>query len=368
MFPPPKRMPVLTVGPADAPRIAVASGGPSPEASYSRSSAESVYAALSANGYEVVWLDLRRDDQWDVLESVRCGPRAVSGCDLDVAGGWRETLAGLLRVWSIELVFPVMHGAVGEDGQIQTLCESLALPYVGSGPDASLLCFDKVAFKRRVSAEGLPIARFLAIERGEYLDDAALARTRIAEHVGYPCIVKPARGGSSFGLSRAGSAETLDIAISGALRYDDVVVIEHIFAGIDVEIGILDRSAAIAGSPVEIEFDGPLYDFVTKSRGTDRMIIPARISRSLTRSVTDLAAQAFRVTQCRGLARVDVLVDSATETYVLNEINTIPYMPNPSSFSESLVQATGRNYGELVAELVHQAWGPRPSTGGPVMA
>jgi D-alanine-D-alanine ligase len=342
-------------GPASARRICVLSGGPSEEAAASRVSAADVYEALVAVGSDVLWLDLSEDGRWTLEAGHPDGSPVIRPAGREPHQSWQKSLVALIDALDVELVFPVIHGEIGEDGQIQRLCESLLLPYVGCAPEATLTCYDKVAFKRAISAAGLPVAAYVDVRRDVYEIDSEAVAALVGRHLGYPCIVKPARAGSSLGLARVESGRTLDPAVAAGLRLSEVVMIEQLCAGVDVEIGVLGGASPVVGSPVEIEYEGDLYDFATKYRGDVRQWVPARIPRWLTARLVEAARAAFLATGCRGMARVDFLVDGSAGSFVVNETNTIPYLPESSSFASSLRHAAGLSYTTIVARLVQLA-------------
>lgn len=344
-----------STGPASARRICVLSGGPSEEAAASRVSAADVYQALVAVGRNVLWLDLSADGRWTLEAEHLHGSPLIRPAGRERPESWQKSLAALVEALDVELVFPVIHGEIGEDGQIQRLCESLSLPYVGCAPEATLTCYDKVAFKRVISAAGLPVAAYVDIRRDAYEIDSAAVAALVQRHLGYPCIVKPARAGSSLGLARVESSRALDRAVAAAFRLSEVVIIERLCPGVDVEIGVLGGASPVVGSPVEIEYEGDLYDFATKYRGDVRQRVPARIPRWLAARLVEAAHVAFLATGCRGMARVDFLVDGSAGSFVVTETNTIPYLPESSSFASSLRHAAGLSYTTVVARLVQLA-------------
>lgn len=321
---------------APRPRVCVLSGGPSLEAPASRVSAAGVHAALAEAAYEVTWLDLPARDG-------------------------EEGLASLLRSSAPGVVFPVIPGALGEDGRVQALCESLSIPWVGCDAAATLACYDKALFKRLMRAAGLPVARHLAVERREWERSPDSIAARVERELGYPCIVKPSKSGSSLGLSRVEDGGGLGAAIAGALEFDREVLVEDLFVGADVEIGVFENGSLLVGDPVELEFEGPLYDFEAKYVRSDRRHLPARCESHLIERLRRAASSAFRAARCSGMARVDLLVDLARETFVVNEINTIPYMPASSTFTGSICHRSGKSYGELIAAIVQSAGSARRS-------
>jgi D-alanine-D-alanine ligase len=256
----------------------------------------------------------------------------------------------------IEVVFPAIHGPPGEDGQIQTLCESMSIAWVGCDATASTDCYDKVLFKKLMRAAGLPIAPFLAVNTATYHRDRAAIEREVARELGYPCIVKPSQSGSSLGLSRVESSKELEAAIQVALAFDDAALVEKLFLGRDVEIGVIENGTAVAGSPIELEYEGVLYDFEAKYLRGDRRYLPARCSAALLERLRQAALLAFQAARCSGMARVDLLVDPTLERFVVNEINTVPYMPESSTFTGSIGHFTGRTYTELIAGLTQSAW------------
>ncbi len=347
--------------PVRPPRVCVLSGGPSLEAHASRVSAGDVYDALVASNHEVLWLHLTDtgDSEIRATTALESAPRR-GGTD-----SWQEAVTSAVDAAGVEVVFPVIHGSLGEDGQVQALCESLPVRYVGCDAAGSIVCYDKARFKNLARSAGLPVARCVTLERAAYEADPSHLCATIAQELGYPCILKPSQSGSSLGLSRVARPADLDAAIRTALVFDDVVLAEQFVAGCDVEIGVLEHETPVVGIPVELEYQGELYDYHAKYHGGDRRFLPARCPERLIARLRHAARDAFRAAGCRGMARVDLLVDSTTERFVVNEINTIPYMPESSTFAQSLCHATNRSYRQLVAGLVRDALGDAAATISP---
>ena len=263
-----------------------------------------------------------------------------------------RSLALLLRRAAAEVVFPAIHGPYGEDGQIQELCQSLSIPCVGCDASASVLCYEKTLFKRVVASAGLPVASSLTIDGAQGDVDPHSFADAVEQRLGYPCIVKPSKSGSSIGLARAGGPEELESAIECALAVDELVLVEKLITGRDVEVGVFEGGATVVGTPIELEFEGALYDFEAKYTRGDRRYMPPRCSARLIDRLRAAAHSAFHATGCRGMARVDFLADLGTESFVVNEINTIPYMPESSTFTSSICDKTGQSYSELIEALV----------------
>jgi D-alanine-D-alanine ligase len=335
----------------------VLSGGPSLEAQASRVSAAGVYTALAESGHRAVWLDLSGEGEWEWRSDSEAeeGASALPQAGDRGTGSSLDALASLLRATSVDVAFPVIPGQLGEDGQIGALCESLSIACVGCSAPASAACYDKVLFKSLVRAAGLPLARFLAVGRDAWERDPAWFGARVDREIRYPCIVKPSQSGSSFGLSRVAGSDDLAAAIAAAHEFDDVALVEELFVGSDVEIGVFENGSLLVGNPVELEYEGLLYDFDAKYLRGDRRYLPARCSPGLVERLRQGARAAFLATSCNGMARVDLLADLTGERFVVNEINTIPYMPESSTFAKSLCHRSGKTYPELVTAIAHAA-------------
>jgi D-alanine-D-alanine ligase len=245
-----------------------------------------------------------------------------------------------------DAVFPVLHGPLGEDGAVQGLLELLDVAYVGSDVAASALCMDKIRFKDAMAHAGLPQVAYRGLGPGD--DDAE------AHGLGFPCWVKPARLGSSVGITRVDDADALGEAVAAAREHDARVIVEASAPGVEVECSVLGpEDAPEASSPGEILLAGGedgWYDFEAKyTPGGMELVVPARISPAALRRVRALAVDAFRISGCSGLARVDFFVDG--ERVLLNELNTMPGQTRTSVFGK-LWEADGVPYSELMDRLV----------------
>ncbi|MGE5527514.1 MAG: D-alanine--D-alanine ligase family protein [Methanosarcina sp.] len=336
----------------EEPRVCVISGGPSGEAEVSRSCAAAVHAGLTSQAVATTWIDLDPCGRWALKEGDVAGPpqgAAVGDPELS----WQEEFLTWTRRLETNVVFPVIHGTIGEDGQIQALCESASLPYVGSGPAASIRCYDKVAFKAIVSSAGLPVADGTVVSRACFELDPAAAAAAIVDRVGLPCIVKPARSGSSLGLARAEVPAEVRGAVRRALELDDLAVAEGLVSGTDVEIGVYLTDRLTVGLPTQIEPTAALYDFDAKyGPAASPIEAPARFDRQLSDQLMEAARIAFLATGCRGLARVDFLVAPESGHFVVNELNTIPYLSADSSFALSLWPSGEVGFAQLLVNLV----------------
>jgi D-alanine-D-alanine ligase len=303
-------------------RVAVLGGGRSSEHEVSLESAASVREGLVEAGHEPVEILIERDGRW-----------THEGEALAL-----EPSAGLLGV---DAVFPVLHGPFGEDGTVQGLLDLLDVPYVGAGMLSSALSMDKALFKDLMAAHGVP--------QGDY----AVARFGEAPPAfGPPAFVKPARLGSSVGISKAVSEVELDQALTLAFEHDPVVVIERLVVGMEVECSVLGNGDPQASTPGEIVVKGrDWYDYEAKyTDGGMELIVPARTP--FVDDVRRLAVEVFKLVGCSGMARVDFFV---TEDGVLvNELNTIPGFTSTSVYAK-LWEATGVRYPELLDRLLELA-------------
>jgi D-alanine-D-alanine ligase len=322
--------------------VAVLAGGRSSEHDVSLSSGASVREGLLAGGHEVQWVEIGEDGAW-----------RHDGRDLQLRPG-----AGLLGA---DVVFPVLHGPFGEDGTVQGLLETLDVAYVGAGVTASALCMNKVLFKRLLRAADVPQVQFLGIEEERFGESGPQVRRQLAE-LGLPVFVKPAHLGSSLGIARVEHAAQLEEAIEAAFAHDELVIVEAMAPGIEVECGVLgllrgerdvDAISAVSSEPGEIVLEGGWYDFHSKySPGAMQLRVPARISQSAARRVRELAVEVFAHTGCEGLARVDFFVDG--EQVLVNELNTMPGF-TPTSVYAKLMQHAGIAYPDLVERLCRLA-------------
>jgi D-alanine-D-alanine ligase len=306
-------------------RVAVLSGGRSSEHEVSLASGAAVRAGLAEGGHEAL----------DVLIS-QAGDWSFDGSSLSLAPG-----GGLLEA---DVVFPVLHGPFGEDGTVQGLLELLDVPYVGAGVLASALCMDKVVFKDLMAQAGLPQVDYVALRDGADFSG-------VGERLGFPCFVKPARLGSSVGISKAEDEATLADALRLAWDHDPLAIVEAMAVGLEVECSVTGNTSAEASVPGEIVIEADWYDYEAKYQpGGMELVAPARVSPDVLSRVQALARDVFLRVGCTGLARVDtfVLEDGSV---LINELNTMPGF-TPTSVFAKLWEATGVSYPELLDRLL----------------
>jgi len=324
-------------------RVAVLAGGRSSEHEISLASARSVLDALDPDHYETTTIEIGRDGRWEIagkrhsLSPAREEP-SVETLPV-VADSAPATVLG-----TIDVVLPILHGPFGEDGTVQGLLELAGVPYVGAGVAASALCMDKDLFKAVLRDRGIPVARNVTLRDGDS-----------PEHpFPYPVFVKPARLGSSVGISKVHDESELEAAVALARRHDDKVLIEECVTGTEVECGVLGNRDPIASVVGEIVSHAEWYDYSAKyDEGGMDLVIPARISAEEDERVRRLAVESFVATECEGMARIDLFVRPDGEV-VVNEINTIPGFTETSVYTR-LFEASGIPYAELLDRLIELA-------------
>jgi D-alanine-D-alanine ligase len=321
-------------------RVAVILGGRSSENAISIASANSVAAALEQGGAEVVEVEIDRSGRWQLQPgraSLQPGPQA--SLERLPPGDVVSTLA------QVDVVFPVLHGPFGEDGTVQGLLELAGVPYVGAGVLASALCMDKDVFKSVMRDHDIPVTRNITLRLGD----------EPRNPFGYPCFVKPARLGSSIGITKAHDEPELRRGVSLAFEHDEKVLVEELVKGIEVEVGVLGNLTPFASLPGEIAVThNEWYDFEAKyDEGEMDLRVPAGITDEQSERVQELAVRAFVATDCEGMARADCFVRDDGEVLV-NELNTIPGFTATSVYAQ-LFAASGIPYGELLQRLADLA-------------
>jgi D-alanine-D-alanine ligase len=311
-------------------RVAVLAGGRSSEHEVSLASAEAVRAGLSEGGHEPLDIRISRAGEW-----------TADGAPVALEPG-----RGLLGA---DAAFPVLHGPYGEDGVVQGLLEVLDLPYVGAGVMSSAVSMDKVLFKELMARAGLPQVDYAAARQGD--DVSALDR------LGLPVFVKPARLGSSVGISKVSDSSGLAGALAAAFEHDPLVIVEAFADGMEVECSVLGNSEPIASQPGEIVINADWYDYEAKYEpGGMELQLPPRLPEAVRQRVRELAVEVFKLVDCAGMARVDFFVeDPAGDPRVLvNELNTIPGFTTTSVYAK-LFEASGVPYVDLLDRLLELA-------------
>jgi D-alanine-D-alanine ligase len=357
------------------PRVAIVFGGRSSEHAVSCATAASVLAAIDHDAYDVVPIGISKDGRW-VLESgdperLALTANHVPEVDAEATAvvvsndpGRREiTVADSgqtpRQLGEVDVVFPLLHGPWGEDGTIQGLFEIGGIRYVGSGVLASAVGMDKHYMKVVLASAGLPVTPYVVMLPREWDDDPEAVRESV-DALDYPVFVKPARGGSSMGISRVNDADALDEAIAHAQEFDPKVIIEA--AALDareIECGVLEKVDGGAEASVVAEItaygDHEFYDFAAKYLGEEGVTleVPANIHPDLQADIQRMAVDAFAALGCEGLARVDFFL-ARDGRVTVNEINTMPGF-TPSSMYPRMWAESGVAYAALVDRLIRLA-------------
>ena len=345
-------------------RVALLFGGRSAEHDVSVLSAGNVFRALDRQRYEVTPIAITRAGAW-LLCTLSDGefPTSVPDHGPRVAllpgGGGRmmvmpEESGPADLSLAVDVLFPVLHGPFGEDGTVQGAAELAGVPYVGSGVFGSAAAMDKDAAKRLMRERGLPIPGFQSFTLGDTPSFDA-----VTGKLGRPVFVKPARLGSSVGVGKAGTAEEFAAAVAEAFRHDHKILVEEFVHGREIECGVLEEEdgSLLVSLPGEIVPTNrhAFYSYEAKYLDEEgaEIKVPADLPPRARDAVRDLAAEAFRVLGCEGMARIDFFLQDNGEL-LLNEVNTLPGFTKISMYPKVL-EATGVAYSELVDRLIRHA-------------
>ena len=377
-------------------RVAVVFGGRGPEHQVSCMGGGNMLGAIDRSRYEVIPVGITTDGSWvqvadaperlavtdgklptveAVAESGPLVPWSGSAAVATSAGGGfvASAPAKIPHLFGdVDVVLPVLHGPYGEDGTIQGLLEMAGVPYVGAGVLASAVSMDKEYMKLIFRAKGLPVGPYVVVREQDWPvadsgDVLAVERKRVLDDIadlGWPLFVKPARGGSSIGTSKAHDMAQLHEAIGLARQYDPKVLVEAAIDGVEVEVSVLQ---GIEGAPPDTSIPGQLlvdggeefWDFEAKYLdAASGMAIPAPIPDSALQEIRRLGAAAFDAVSCEGLARVDFFYTTDGEVLV-NEINTMPGL-SPASYFQKMWEVSGLPFPQLIDRLLQTALKKRP--------
>jgi D-alanine-D-alanine ligase len=356
-------------------RVAIVFGGRSSEHAVSCSTAASVLAAIDRDKYDIVPIGIARDGRWVLVADDPEPLRLTPGHEPEVDGSGGHVLVPLgseqrsltvlepgcppRELGEVDVVFPLLHGPFGEDGTLQGLLELADVRYVGSGVTASAVMMDKAFMKVIFAAAGLPIADHVVVSDWQWREERCAVEASVAA-LGWPVFVKPARAGSSIGISRVSGADELEAAVKTARAFDPKVIVEAAVHGREIECAVLGgrdggrpRTSRL-GEAVVVQ-GHEFYDFEAKYLAADdvRLECPADVPPEVEAEMAAMAVRAFEAAGCEGLARVDFFYTDDGRV-VLNEINTMPGF-TPSSMYPLAWQASGLSYSHLIDELISLA-------------
>lgn len=335
--------------------VAIVFGGQSGEHEVSLMSSTNVLQAINREKYDVEMIGITKKGKWMLYT----GPIGKIK-----TGEWEREKEFLIEDFSInhpllkkiDVIFPVLHGPMGEDGTVQGLFELANLPYVGCGVLASAVGMDKIYTKMIYELEGLPQGKFLLVMKSKWEKQQKEIIEEIEGKLEYPIFIKPANMGSSVGITKAHNKEELIVGIEEAGQYDRKILLEEFINCREIECAVLGNEEPEASILGEIIPSNEFYDYKAKyfDDGGSRLLIPAPIDEKTTEKIRNLAIQAFKAIDGSGLARVDFFIEKTTGKIYINEINTLPGFTNISMYPK-LWEKTGIPYRELIDKLIQLA-------------
>jgi D-alanine-D-alanine ligase len=344
-------------------RVGILFGGKSAEHEISLLSAKNVIDAIDKSKYEPVLIGIDKNGQWLVNENSdfllnTSNPKliALNKSDSQHIALAPQSQGRLVKLESgdigqtVDVVFPILHGPMGEDGTIQGLLKLANIPFVGAGVLGSAVGMDKDVMKRLLRDAGIPVSKFRVFRRGDNIDFDA-----VTQALGLPLFVKPANLGSSVGISKAKDKAGFEKAVKLAFRYDSKIVIEEAIKGREIECAVLGNENPQASIAGEIIPTHEFYSYEAKyidEQGA-RLEIPAKIPAETLQRVQEMAVKTFKALDCEGMGRVDFFLTDDGSLYV-NEINTIPGFTKISMYPK-LWEASGIGYTELISRLIELA-------------
>lgn len=346
-------------------KVGVVFGGRSAEHEVSLQSAKNIVDAIDKHKYEVVLIGIDKEGKWRLYDPASYllnadDPKHIqlneSQNPIAVVPG--ETTNQLVHAETsqvleqLDVIFPIVHGTLGEDGSLQGLLRILNLPFVGTGVLGSAICMDKGIAKSILHSSGINVANGFIFTRFQRND---IEYDKIAEQLGTPLFIKPANQGSSVGVSKVTTKEEFEASIDIAFEYDHKIVIEEAIVGREIEISVLGNENPIASVAGEILSQTGFYSYESKyidEKGA-KLVIPSSLPEDTMKRLQDVAVNAFKVLQCEGLARVDFFLTQNGDIYV-NEINTLPGFTKISMYPK-LWEESGISYPELINRLIELA-------------
>jgi D-alanine-D-alanine ligase len=340
-------------------RLAILCGGRSTEHEVSVCSARNVYDAIDKTKYDVALVRIEKSGAWTLLHSAADLQAAPGFERFTLAGSEESTVQGSSMLQTIassplekeiDVVFPLIHGAFGEDGCLQGFLRLLNIPFIGTSVLGSAVGMDKDVMKRLLNHAGISTARFRVIT-----DPISISFDEHVQEFGTPLFVKPSNAGSSVGISKVTTSEGFIQAVRAALQFDEKVLVEECIKGRELECGVLGNEKPEASLVGEVVVNDEFYSYEAKyvNEHGAALKIPAPLPAEVSERVRQMAVDAFKVLNCAGMARVDFFL-SDDGRVLLNEINTVPGFTNISMFP-LLWEATGVSYSELVDRLVELA-------------
>ncbi|EJN13891.1 D-alanine--D-alanine ligase [Bradyrhizobium sp. YR681] len=352
-------------------RVVVLYGGRSGEHEVSLKSAASAFRHLDRSRFEVIPVSIDKEGRWQLndlgaldlaqtasLPILPDAPEIRLARGPDGRGMLMPIVQGAAAPVEIDVVFPVMHGPLCEDGTVQGLLELAEVAYVGSGVLASAVSMDKDIAKRLAEFAGIPIAPYRVLARKAFVRDRDASLAKAVEGLSLPVFVKPCNMGSSVGIHKVKTADALGAALDDAFRYDIKVLVEQGIDAREIEVAVLEGDTLFSSVASELNPNAhhEFYSYEAKYLDPDgaRVDLPAKLDAEQMARVRSLAMQVFAALECSGFARVDFFLDRQTGNFYFNEINTLPGFTSISMYPK-MMEASGVPYGELLTRLVDLA-------------
>ncbi len=346
-------------------KVGIIFGGKSAEHEVSLQSAKNIVDAIDKDEYEVVLIGIDKQGKWHINDQSSYlinaeNPKLIqlnkSNDSVAIVPGetdnqliHAENAGGLDQ---LDVVFPIVHGTLGEDGSLQGMMRIANLPYVGTNVLGSSICMDKDIAKRLLKAAGVNVAKGEVFSRAK---KSSIDFDKLKENIGVPMFIKPANQGSSVGVSKVSSKEDFDKAIDTAFQYDHKIIVEETLVGREIECSVLGNDDPKASLPGEILPQTEFYSYESKyiDETGAKLEIPADLSDEMVKKVQDAAIEVFQTLECEGLARVDFFLTDDSDIYV-NEVNTLPGFTRISMYPK-LWEISGISYPELINRLIELA-------------
>lgn len=339
-------------------KIAVIFGGCSPEYKVSLESAYSVITNIDKEKYDIVLIGITKDGEWFKYDGDYGNIKSntwynKSNCKSVIVSNNRSDKGiivfenGIKKLIKLDAVFPVVHGKNGEDGTLQGIFELVNIPIIGCDVLSSSLCMDKYMSHKMVQNFGINVAKNIVVDINEDKNgiDKKLSR------LNYPLFVKPMRAGSSFGITKVDNKNQVIDAINKAFLYDEEVIIEENVEGIEVGCAIFGNEELVLGEVDEIELSNGFFDYTEKyTLKTSKIHVPARIDKTTSNMIKEVAKRIYKILKCKDFARVDMFLTPNGEVY-FNEINTIPGFTTHSRYP-TMMKKVGIEFSDLVNRLI----------------
>ena len=344
-------------------RVGIIFGGKSSEHRVSLQSAKNIIDAIDLERFDISLIGIEKNGHWRVLNPRHYlenshNPKLISLTDSEttvipeIRSSQIFEIENAQQLPKIDVVFPIIHGTLGEDGALQGMLKILGLPFVGSDVLSSAICMDKDVTKRLLQAAGITVAPFLTLYS---YNPNEFSFHDVKQSLGLPVFVKPANQGSSVGVSKVENEQEFFDALDNAFRYDNKILIEKFIKGREIECAVLGNDYPQASVCGEVVVKTDFYSYEAKyiDNQFSEVIIPALISDENSQKIRDISIKAFKILGCLGLARVDFFLTENNEI-ILNEVNTLPGFTNNSMYPK-LWEASGINYSQLISQLIELA-------------